>query len=720
MRRDSQPLAAERRRDWLLAATVLISSWLLFQVQPMAGKRILPWFGGGPAVWATAMLFFQAALLVGYLYAHLLVTLLRPRGQAIVHAALLAGAALLLAVNGVIAGDAWKPSGSDSPQRHVLAILAATVGLPYVMLAATAPLVQAWWARRHDAGSPYRLYALSNFGSLAGLLSYPLVVEPAMGLGVQGIVWSVLFGVFAVLCATSALRSQLPLPVGEGRGEGKRAKKRRPHPALSRRERVLIEPPSTAEAAPTKPRWVLWLALPACASALLLAVTNYLCQDVASLPLLWVAPLGVYLVTFIIAFDADRWYRRWFWLPGLAAASFAAAWTWQPGLNLSLQTQVGAHLALLFTAGMACHGEVARLRPAPQRLTAFYLCLSAGGVLGGLLVAVVAPLALADFYELPIATVAAWALAMCVVGADEKSALYRRRQWGVWILIAECWATLAVLTVQPYRLSQDNVASGRNFFGVLKVQDRESAGEPCRVLFHGRISHGAQFLDPSRRRDKTTYYTANTGIGQLLASLPQDVPRRVGVVGLGAGCLAAFGETGDAYRFYDIDPQVIAFAERHFTYLADARERSVEVTIVEGDARLTLEREPPQEFDVLVVDAFSGDAIPVHLLTLEAFEVYLRHVREPDGALAVHVSNRHLDLPPVVQTAAQRLGLEAWLVFSPPDSKSAGDFARWVLMIRQGSSGDAPTEQPHPVEGAPAATVWTDDYSSIWSVLREK
>lgn len=695
----------QRRRDWILAATVLVSAWLLFQVQPMAGKRILPWFGGGPAVWTTAMLFFQAALLGGYLYAHLIAETLRPRTQALVHASLLGVAVLLLIAVGVIAGDRWKPVGSESPRLHILVILAATVGLPYVLLAATAPLVQSWWARRHGAGSPYRLYALSNFGSLAALVSYPLVIEPLVGLSTQGVVWSVLFGIFAVLCVTSAwstfrVASKMPTAVV-------------PHEIQSASE----APYKRARAF----EWVFWLALPACASAMLLAVTNYLCQDVASMPLLWVAPLTVYLLTFIVAFDADRWYVRWGWLAGLGVASLAACWSWRQGLSLSLGWHLVIHLALLLAVGMVCHGEVARLRPPASRLTSFYLCIALGGALGGLLVAVVAPLVFSEYYELQVSMLAAWVLVMAILLADRGSLLYNGNWYGAWIVIFLLWAMLGVLSERSYsRGRRETIASARNFFGVLKVRERPAfpGGPLARFLVHGRISHGTQFTDGNRRRQSTTYFTKASGIGRLLTSLPADGPHRVGIVGLGAGTIAAYAESGDEYQFYDIDPQVVAFADRYFTYLADARDRGAQVTIVDGDARLALEREPPQQFDVLAVDAFSGDSIPVHLLTLEAFGVYLRHLRDPAGVLAVHISNGYLDLAPVVLAAAELYGLQARLVTNKEDRANGTLASVWILLAREGveSPIDAIGE-PIVAAGREGRVVWTDDYSAIWPVL---
>jgi hypothetical protein len=692
---------SNRRRDWILAATVLLSAWLLFQVQPMAGKRILPWFGGGPAVWTTAMLFFQAALLGGYLYAHLSSRYLRPAAQAILHALLLVAAVAVLVANGVIAGDVWKPIGSDGPIVGILSILAGTVGLPYLLLASTAPLVQSWWGRTHSVGSPYRLYALSNFGSLAALVSYPIAVEPMLGLGTQGAIWTGTFAVFALLCGASALLCSSDAGASADR--------------VSAAEATIVVPLAKRDI-------LLWLALPACASALLLAATNYLCQDVASLPLLWIAPLALYLLTFIIAFDADRWYRRDIWYPALVLTSFAAVWSWIEGASLELGWQVAVHLLLVFAIGMVCHGEAARRRPGSAHLTSFYLCLALGGALGGLFVAVIAPLTFADYYELPLTVLAAWVLAALVLATDARSPLFAGKGFLGWAAFAILWTILAVQSYSSFtRSTAEQVARARNFFGVLKVTQRapDDGGPILRKLLNGRISHGAQYVGSTGRTEPITYYARESGVGRALAG-PAAVPRNIGVVGLGSGTIAVYAESGDALRFYDINPQVITFADEYFTYLEDARRRGATVDVLQGDARLTLEREDAQHFDVLALDAFSGDAIPMHLLTLEAVELYLRHLRDPGGVLAVHISNKHLNLAPVVLAAAERFNLDGWIVSNKDDDARAIESSTWILLARPGQSNFARWGDPLDAEHAAGPAIpWTDDHSSLWSVLKQ-
>jgi hypothetical protein len=701
------PAASSPWPAGLLGATVFLSAWLVFQVQPMAAKRILPWFGGGAGVWTATMLFFQSALFVGYLYAHLSARWLSPRWQALTHAVLLAVVAVLLFVNPVVPASSWKPSGAELPVWHILVMLGACVAAPYIMLASTAPLAQLWFSRVHPTRSPYRLYALSNIGSMAALLSYPLVVEPYLGVVRQGLAWSMLFAVFAVVCSYIAVKSGVA-PHATGTPARKAPKARRD--AAQR----------PVDARPAWLRYAFWLALPACASVALLAITSYLCQDVASVPLLWIIPLSLYLLTFILSFDSDRWYRRGPWLALLALSSFAAVLIWFLRAECPFSWQLAVHLALLVALGMACHGELARMRPESESLTAFYLCIAAGGAVGGLLASVVAPLVFPDRYELQSSIVAAWLLAGAVMATERGSAFYHagwRSKATVGGLLV---ALLVAMVAQVIQVKERTIAQARNFYGVLEIREYAAGTEePRYYMMNGRISHGVQFRSPNNLRVPTQYYHPDSGIGRLL-QLPHDSTRRVGVVGLGAGALAAYPETGEKYTFYEINPQVIDFAEKYFTFLADARKRGVDVEIVEGDARLQLERQPPQQFDVLVLDAFNGDAIPIHLLTREAFQLYLTHLNEPDGTLAVHMSNLHLDLAQVLKAAADYYRLEARIVVAEPDNSPAGQLSVWVFLRRpddffdEHSFGRPLTDA---TRGRPPV-VWTDDYSNIIEILR--
>jgi hypothetical protein len=619
------------------------------------------------------------------------------------HIALLAAAAGLLAVNRVVPADQWKPQGSDRPSLHIMGILAACVGPSYLMLASTAPLVQVWFSRANPGRSPYRLYALSNVGSLAALLSYPLAVEPQLGLVDQGVAWSALFIAFAIVCAASAILSLRTVATDDARSN---------------------EPMSPADGPARRMHVLFWLALPACAVVALLSVTSYITQTVAPIPLLWIAPMVVYLLTFILTFDSDRWYRRAVWLPAAALFSFVAvaAWNWER--SLSLPWQLAINLFLLFTLCMVCHGELAHMRPVASRLTGYYLCIAAGGALGGLFAALAAPVLFVDHYELALSVLAAWLLAIGVLVTDPTTPFYdggkgRGFAGVVAMLCVLAGLAIAMYNVQAYR-RRHAIALARNFYGVLKVSEALSeTNEPYYTLVNGNISHGAQFRTETNRRVPMTYYHLDSAVGQLL-STEAAAPRRIGVIGLGAGTLAAYANSGDVLVFYEINPQVTRFADEYFTYLADSRERGAKVSVVEGDARLSLERSPPQNFDYLFLDAFSGDAIPVHLLTTEACELYLRHLKQPDGVLAVHISNLHVDLTMVMRAMAERFDLDAAYVRAEK-TDPAGFTSVWVLFCRtKGYFAQRNIQYPlmEALNLGPPVT-WTDDYSNLIQILKD-
>ena len=669
----------------LYVATIFLSSFLLFLVQPLIARLILPWFGGSAAVWTTCMLFFQALLLAGYAYAHLLARYSRRRVEALVHIALLAAAVVTLPIS---PSEAWKPTGSEDPVALILLLLGVSVGLPYFLLAANSPLLQAWFARARPGENPYRLFAVSNLGSLVALLGYPFLVEPFLGGHGQVALWSWLFAAFAVLCALVAWRTPLAQPAAEAE--------------------------TTAMGRLAKTDVALWLALSATGSVLLLAVTNHLTQNVASVPLLWLAPLTLYLATFIIAFEGKGWYRpEWLW-PILLVWIGAMGWLLVDNdFQFDLPLQLGIFLPGLFLGCLFCHGELYRLRPAPARLTAFYLAISAGGAFGGLLVAVVAPLVFTGYYELGAGLVALGVLAAIRFAA--LNVVARFAGLAVLLGIAACAA------YDGMRYQRDVRVATRSFYGVLRVKEYGVPGEDShlRRLVHGAIMHGEQYLgDEKSRRMLTTYYHQDSGIGAAIRSVGER-PARVGVIGLGTGTIAAYGRPGDLYRFYDIDSRVMQIALHEFTYLTDSRAK---VELALGDARLTLEREPPRNFDVLAVDAFSSDAIPVHLITREALAVYLKHVKL-DGIVAFHVSNRFLDLIPVVARIANENGAHAVLVRDDPDEEVDERRSRtdWVLVSRD----PAALRRPAIVErGAvepedhPDWRTWTDDYSNLIQILK--
>ena len=668
----------------LHAGTIFLSSFLLFLVQPLIARLILPWFGGSSAVWTTCLLFFQALLLAGYAYAHFLQRKgFRGRRQALVHVALLAAA---LAALPITPSDAWKPAGDDEPVSQILLLLGASVGLPYFLLAATSPLVQAWFAQARPGENPYRLFAVSNLASLVALLGYPFLVEPFFSAGEQVAIWSWLFAAFAALCAYAAWGAPGPMTSA---------------PALQGGGR------------PGGGQVGLWLALSATGSVLLLAVTNHLTQNVASVPLLWLAPLTLYLASFILTFEGGRWYRPEALWPLILLWLGAMAWLiadddWQ----FELPLQLAVFLPGLFLGCLFCHGELYRARPAPRHLTAFYLIVSAGGALGGLLVAVVAPLVFSGYYELGIGLV--------VLGLLVALRFARLQMAARVASLAVLMAAAGCAVYDGLRSQQDVRVATRSFYGVLRVKEYGSPGEPAhlRRLVHGTIMHGEQSMHEGGGRELTTYYHEDSGIGGAIrAKQARGRPVRVGVIGLGTGTIAAYGRKGDLIRFYDIDSRVIEIAQRDFTYLAESAAR-VEVAL--GDARLTLEREPPQDFDVLAVDAFSSDAIPVHLITREALGAYLRHVK-PGGIVAFHVSNRFLELAPVVARLAKEHGAHAVLVEDDAEDDDARSTSDWVLVSRDPEAlahEEIVARGAAPAEDRPGWRTWTDDYSNLVQILK--
>ncbi len=682
----------------LYALTIFVSAFLLFLIQPVIAKQILPWFGGSAAVWTTCLVFFQCALLAGYFYSDLTTRKLSARRQAILHMALIAVALVLLPI---IPDAAWKPRGDEQPSVRILLLLTATIGLPYFLLATTSPLVQAWFSRSYPDTSPYRLFALSNLASMLALIGYPFLFEPWISTRQQAVGWSVGFGLFAVLIAASAwfgLRSP-------SEGDAGDAMENSPPAAVD------IPPP------PTVKQKLMWILLSGLGSILLLAVSNHLTQNISSIPLLWVVPLVLYLITFILCFDAkdgkSGWYQRKLFVPLLGIAVIAMSWTLaDKDMHFKLYWQIGLFLAGLFIACMFCHGELVARKPHPAYLTTFYLMVSVGGALGAMLVGVVAPLTLPAYFELEIAIVLLSVLA--------TATLWKRFHIGfagIGAVVSVFAVSAAIFTVKEFR--EDVVLMTRNFYGTLRVKeytqdDRESHK---RALLHGAILHGEQYLYPPFNRLATTYYKAKSGIGRVLLLMERrnpGAPRKVGVIGLGTGTVAAYGNKGDTVRFYDINPQVVTIANRDFTYLKDT-EAKVDISL--GDARLNLEREPAQNFDMLAIDAFSGDSIPVHLITLEALDIYQRHMK-PDGVIAFHVSNRFLDLKPVVQMIAEKRGLKvAWVRDTYDDGSTTSD---WVLLAKTNTllMNPAILEASYIIPPEPGWKLWTDDFNNLVQVMR--
>ena len=630
--------------------TAFLSATLLFVIQPALGKALLPRFGGSAAVWTTVMFFFQSSLLLGYAWAFGLARWAPSQARAIHGGVLLASLLALPVALGTAAGSA--------PLARLLALLIAAVGAPAMLLSATSPLLQSWYKTRFAAAIPWRVFAISNAASLAGLLAYPLVVEPWLGLKTQLLVWSVAYVVFVVVCSALGFASALP--------------------AESARESV-----------PPRQNLALWAGLAAVPAALWLAVANFVSQTVAPLPLLWVIFLSAYLLSWILCFSPLSPYRpqlfRWLVPASLAALAIAMrgnAWSFR------LAATVALFSGALLVACLFCHGELYRRRPETTQLTGFYLSIAFGGVVGAAFVSLAAPLVLSTMVELPLA---AGCLALFCLALLFHLPPRRLLRTGL----------LALAAFVAANVFQDQAAySARNFYGALQVREIGAGAARARALYNGSILHGAQLLDAPRHTEPTGYYGRESAVGLVLSGVTKT-NRRVGVIGLGAGTLAAYGHAGDVFRFYEINPLVIDVARRYFTFLPQSPAQN---EVIEGDARLRLAAEPPQNYDVLVVDAFSGDAVPVHLLTREAFELYLRHLA-PGGTLAVHVTNSYLNLAPLVVRTARAIGRQAQTIGSPADPSRQVSAALWVVI-----RGD----QPPAHEGQ----IWTDDHSDLLSVLR--
>jgi hypothetical protein len=665
------------------AATIFLSAFLLFLVQPLIARQILPWFGGAASVWTTCLLFFQSVLLAGYAYAHASVRWLKPRQQVYVHVALLAASLMVLPI---LADPSWKPTGQQEPIGRILQLLLATVGMPYLLLATTTPLLQAWYWRTFHSRVPYRLFALSNLASLLALCGYPLCVEPFAGVTASAKLWSYLYALFALLCAITGLYSL--------RANANHATEEVPSAAL---DSDSATPPAAAG------RIALWLLLSSMGACSLLAVSNHITQNIASVPFIWVLPLALYLLTFIICFDRPHWYVRALFLPLLAVLLVAMAWRIN---SVKLQHVAPLFAGGLFAACMFCHGELARLRPDPRQLTLYYLVIAAGGALGALVIAIGAPLALRGYYEMH--AVLALLAVMLVLCAWRMDTLYGILALGV--LLGVLWFDGHAIHIYTARVREMN----RDFYGVVRIRDWHGP-PPLRVMFHGGINHGGQYLDPSRALEPTCYVARTSGYGRLLQAL--EGPRKVGVVGLGVGALMSYAQQGDSWVFYEIDPLVLELATRHFSFLK-ATQAKVEHVI--GDGRLTLEREPPRGFDLLAIDAFSGDAVPMHLLTREAMAIYVKHLK-PGGAIVFQATNRFVNLMPVIRRLADEFGMQTRWVDDEPELRK-GYFAfgtDQVIVTKNTALLHAPTLEGigKPAPARADLATFTDDYYNLLRIL---
>jgi spermidine synthase len=823
---------------WWSAATILVSAFLLFQVQPVISKKILPWFGGSPAVWTTALLFFQVALLGGYTYAHVLIRWVPMARQPIVHLVLLLVALLTLPIT---PGDWWKPASGTWPELRIMTLLLAKVGPTYFLLSSTGPLVQAWFARAYPDRSPYRLYALSNIGSLTALLSYPFLFEIMLPINTQGALWSLGFVVFAGLISVMAL--------GVWRLAEDVKVKEEELSKMPEALRPVFDDQWDDKPPPSIWRKAGWLLLAAMGTTTLMAITNQVCQDMTVDPFMWVVPLSLYLLSLILCFDSEWWYVRKFWGPAaligilvlsamnngeavrsdLATYStaeafkpadagepesgwiksarsvgqtvvpplaIAAKWVWDLIMPTRLTewyednliAQAAGYVGVLFLICMVCHGELVKSKPQPRHLTMYFLTISAGGALGGVFVAVICPLIFKTYFELSLCIMVGFVLGWMALANDGRASWLQGREWLQWAAAFLVVGTTILVAKATYETVDSDTVVERNFYGILAVRKMDQADQSNsgRALYHGRILHGFQFRQPIRQGDDVlwqppgatapetfeavavegeqvtlrgpdgseykkgladwdlelaepeenwpremepnTYYVPTSGV----ALAAQQYPRidgqgmRVAVIGLGTGSMASHAKDGDTYTFYDIDPKVVAMQDAYFTYLQKSK---ATCDVVLGDARIQMERQPDQAYDLIVLDAFTGDAIPAHLLTDEAFAQYLRHLKknsqgQPVGIIAVHISNRYLDLEPIVAALSRKYEMPA-KVFHVEEGDHGGDNgdtgSDWIVLTKNDEFWHNPSvelvAQPLRPE---KELLWTDQLQSLYPILIKK
>ena len=664
------------------ALAIFLGSTLLFLLEPIAAKRLVPLLGGSAAVWTACLVFFQTALLLGYYVAHLLVTRTNVRTQVTVYIGLL----VLSVAQLVRAFDPPLLANADRPIVSVLWLLSGLIGLPFVTLSATSPLLQAWFARTTQRGraDAYGLFAISNIGSIVALLAYPWLIEPRLTLRAQTILVAIALAMLAILAGV----------IG----------------AFVRNADDDGHATTTAESpgAPLTTR-VLWVALAACASLLLAATTTHISQNVAALPLVWIVPLVAYLLSFVVAFSTRTWPPRWL-VGGLAIAGLLGSGflLYRGVLDIPILPATAGFCVALFFLCLFLHSELYHRRPAPSHLTSFYFHVAAGGALGAVLVGIVAPVVSPGNYDFAIGLFLAAALGLVVAWPEGR--ILR----GIWSALLAAGIALVATQVDSDRGALVRV---RNFYGTVRVMHaHEPQKADVRSLYNGVIVHGRQVFRIDLRRVPNTYYARNSGLGLALDQCCPNRSRRIGAIGLGAGTVAVYGNAGDTIRFYEINRAVEEIALSKFTYLTDS---PALIQIVHGDARVSLTAEPPQRYDVLIVDAFSGDAIPAHLITVQALEVYRRHLA-PGGIIAFHVSNRFLALAPVVEQLAHNAGMQAVRITNPEDLTRQVSSSDWVLVTTNAEFLANPVivSARQPIDVPPGLRLWTDDYSSLFPIIQ--
>ncbi|MFT4808136.1 MAG: hypothetical protein ACI9LX_001462 [Paraglaciecola sp.] len=685
--------------------SVFISAFLIFQIQPIISKIILPWFGGGASVWTTCMLFFQFFLLIGYLYAYILTKILKVRHQIVVHLVVLLCSLFLLPYN---ISDIQNTLSGGAPTWAVLKVLFMGLGFPYLILSANTPLLQHWFTRETNAANPYRLYAISNIGSFLALVSYPVLIEPFMTLDWQVKLWSSIYYIFVLLVACIFF-----IVVKQNNNNSHFIPEHIINPKVSFF------------------RLILWFMLSALGVVLLVSTTNALTQNVPPVPFLWLAPLAIYLLTYVVTFSNFGIYVRYLWLPLFMLLSFVALLIYFIGGQFDIITQLLIYLLILLCGCMICHGELNSLKPKQGNTTLFYLVLSGGGVFGSFLVSFVAKSVFDEFLEFPLAIFSVLVLATASL------------LWNKQVLLAEAKPNLAVIVNHRHlsilaagsavvslvwllafnklnnQYQQYDIAKARNFYGILTVKDIAEGNVHERRLIDGTTSHGSQSLPLSKSTVPLSYYRPGTGAQLVLEQLSSDNKLQVGIIGLGVGALAAYGRSGDHYTFYELNPLVSDFAYKYFSYL-DSSQAEVEVKL--GDARVSLQHEldlgQNNGFDLLIIDAFSGDLIPTHLMTHEAFLLYQQHIKT-QGVMALHISNRHLSLLPVIIQHSITLDMQVML-FETPGNGNEHD-AQWVVLTNNSRITQSPNliyKQSVISKEQYKKVLWTDDYSSLLPILK--
>lgn len=705
--------------------SVFLSAFLLFQIQPMIGKFLLPWYGGTPTVWSTILLFSQVVLTGGYAYAYWLLGRKKSRLQGTVHLVLLAISLVVLLYttlawpSPLTPPSGWAAQANELPVVGILRILLVAIGVPFLLLSSTSTLMQSWFHRDMPGRSPYPLYALSNTGSLIALVTYPILVEPNLALSTQAYIWSIGYVAFVLLVGYLSLKTYRWVQVGEAVQAAK----------------AKIESASR----PTVSIYLLWIALAATASTLLIATTSQITQEVAVVPFLWVLPLVIYLLTFILAFAGGKLYSRWIYLGVFVVIVLLTR------MLLSLTTsdiiiQIFAISLLLFVSCMLCHSELYRLRPLPQFLSSFYLMVALGGAVGGIFVNLVAPVIFqTGFWELQLGLIAVVILMAIIIQREPDRRKGKRRakkgsSQPVWQRLKPVVLGLLALVVlqagfvifYSRELTTQTEMSLRNFYGVLRVWEinDEMPNLIANQMTHGKTAHGFQFSDESLRALPTAYFTPESGVGlTILNHTARPGPLRIGALGLGIGVVSTYGESGDVFRFYEVNPEVISIAEGDgdfFSYLDDS---NAEVEVVEGDARVSLEQEladgGSQEYDLLILDVFSGDTMPLHLLTREAFQVYMDHLAE-DGVIAINISNRLFNLYYPIYLLADEFGLQTARIESPGDGLQSYD-AAWMMLTTNENFLARPPIQSRTLERPSIPDnfrLWTDDFSNLFQILK--